>query len=649
MWIESKIMKKIQFSLCLIFIFCKVNVIAADVPALESPCKHSAAQITRSPRHSILVQVSRYRLLLLRLKLRSHIGPCPRGNSEHNRAIASLSEQITNCNYQHYIDFVKISTKMADNLKNASLTYFKIDDALQQLYYKNLDIFVANDCLEANAQCVPPDFHLIPSLFEYRPNAFFCEHENARAKAYHLLHMYEHAQKLNSCKFNHEILPKIEKDCQTALAELKKKYAPLQKQIADAKIQIRRQCKSWEKGQKFSLNTAQIKINSPTNLNLIVNQLPTEKSLNTFNMHVYTDSKQLSNAMKHHKKIYRNKVDYINKEYEKQVSGLAKDIGPLQDRHLNYANSLSRKKNVIISNTKTNANANISLIAENSSIVPIEFKKFDNHKYAFDNFSSWNHGAGDYYGAKRGRCKTPYVLVPEGEKGYLKLNISANPNKQKVKIVEQGEIVKDLLPKDPTIITTNVSFCGNKQGLGNISAQQQSQNVAAAKVYVVKKKNIRILLVNVNNSMKISPNFDCFKKVGINVTPTPINYYDDELPSNPIWPESNLLKLKDFFLNQYGELSDYHYIQFFVPGTADFLGLAQIKGRYSWVLSNAGPRTPPHELGHNMGLHDLGLEDSIDNQDKDALMTQTEHAKYPMGLQSTKFREFQWKILHFSE
>lgn len=47
-------------------------------------------------------------------------------------------------------------------------------------------------------------------------------------------------------------------------------------------------------------------------------------------------------------------------------------------------------------------------------------------------------------------------------------------------------------------------------------------------------------------------------------------------------------------------------------------------------------RTPPHELGHCMGLHHR-------NTDKDALMCQTAYAS---GANADKLRKVEWDDLH---
>lgn len=61
-----------------------------------------------------------------------------------------------------------------------------------------------------------------------------------------------------------------------------------------------------------------------------------------------------------------------------------------------------------------------------------------------------------------------------------------------------------------------------------------------------------------------------------------------------------------------------------------------IPARDSWISHDADTRTPPHELGHCMGLHHR-------NTNKDALMCQTAYAS---GANADKLRKVEWDDLH---
>lgn len=85
-----------------------------------------------------------------------------------------------------------------------------------------------------------------------------------------------------------------------------------------------------------------------------------------------------------------------------------------------------------------------------------------------------------------------------------------------------------------------------------------------------------------------------------------------------------LEQLREDFYAANADAANYDHVQFHLVGTIasskpGYIISGQADGipaRDSWISHGADARTPPHELGHCMGLYHR-------NTDKDALMCQT--------------------------
>lgn len=286
------------------------------------------------------------------------------------------------------------------------------------------------------------------------------------------------------------------------------------------------------------------------------------------------------------------------------------------------------------------------------TVVGAEFKQ--GNSLGWDDFSNWSKDLSDYYGSRNGKCNNPYIAVKHNTSGTAALHLTPSSCSKDIKITEDDTSIENLSP-ETTKRSTTVSFKGIKNwhsDEGEIDVELDGTTLATATVCAYNEKTVNVLVVSINGAAT-SSSYSCFSQAVVSVNQTTTSYSlswlmvsETVIPinSSTSWSKPMLEQLRDDFYAANANAANYDHVQFHLDGTIAssrpgyiILGQADaIPARDSWISHGADTRTPPHELGHCMGLHHR-------NSDKDALMCQTAYAS---GANADKLRKVEWDDLH---
>lgn len=276
--------------------------------------------------------------------------------------------------------------------------------------------------------------------------------------------------------------------------------------------------------------------------------------------------------------------------------------------------------------------------ADSGSLTLVD-AKFDNSDApGWDDYSNSTDQV-KYYSSNQGQyCTLPYVAIATADNKELELTVT--PSTISKDIALSGA---SLVSPASTKGTVSVEISGTT---GNIKAKLGGSELATVEVCPYFQRSVNLLVVSVNGS-SMSQDYTCFGQAIVSVTNTANAYscstftYAGKtytIDSNMTWTQDILKAFRDQFASVDPSYASADKVQFMLPGSygGGVIGWSEsIPGKCSWVFSDsADARTPPHELGHCLGLQHR-------NTDYYALMCQTAYARGAARM----LRNGEWAIL----
>lgn len=235
----------------------------------------------------------------------------------------------------------------------------------------------------------------------------------------------------------------------------------------------------------------------------------------------------------------------------------------------------------------------------------------------WDDYTNWS--GNDYYMSPRfGRCTLPYLSLKADTNASVELTLRPSVTPIELSVESNSAHLQNIRP-NKTNLSDSINFKGaSTQGTGRIEVKDNKNTYATCMAYVYNEMVAKVLVVSVNDAY-VGTDYDCFSQAVVDAHAQLTSYSvsklmldtGEEVSITPKtrWTEKMLRQLRDDFYDAKNDLvMSNDYVQFIINGeilSSTTLGLADDIPSYdSWIKSNQMDRlTPPHELGHCMGLH----------------------------------------------